>query len=370
MRDRRRFSDEEIRRANGVSLLDLARSYGFELDESTEERRAYHAKRSGGLFFFKDNNKFKHFSSDAKGGPIDFVMFQERITFVEAVKKLLGQNNEFVNWSAYEPSSGLKKKEKRDLILPKRAASCKRAYWYLVSVRGIDPKIVSALIAEKKIYQSEVFVREQSRYESVCAFVGYDENDKARYCFIRGADPNSPVKRDRAGSEKAIPFHIAGGGNRVYVFESPIDAMSHATISQIQGVDWRQDHRISTGTISDAALRWFLAQHPEIQEICWCYDNDRDGIRPQPISQTEYDAAISAGDTSAYIRPSGGFAKNIPYNYGLEAAQEFAIIYRDLGYRTYVHEPVDKDFNADLQLLRRETVELMADLENGDDMEC
>jgi hypothetical protein len=46
-RGRRRFTDEQLEQANSVNLLELARQYGYELENT--ERRAYHAKHSGGL---------------------------------------------------------------------------------------------------------------------------------------------------------------------------------------------------------------------------------------------------------------------------------------------------------------------------------
>jgi len=68
----RHFTEEEIQRANCVSLIDLARQYGFELENGG--RKALHAKKTGGLYIFKDSNRFYHWTADEKGGPIDFVI--------------------------------------------------------------------------------------------------------------------------------------------------------------------------------------------------------------------------------------------------------------------------------------------------------
>ena len=61
-RTRLRFTDEQVGQANSVNLLELARMYGYVLED--KERRAYHAKDSGGLFFYKDNKTV----TDALGG--------------------------------------------------------------------------------------------------------------------------------------------------------------------------------------------------------------------------------------------------------------------------------------------------------------
>lgn len=356
---RLRFTDEQVEQANSVNLLKLAGQYGYELEDS--ERKAYHAKHSGGLYFYKSGNAFKHFGMEgtlsqegkdvSKGGAINFIILHENITFVDAVKRLLGPSYEPVREAA--PRKFVPPPEKKELILPKKAYNFKRAYWYLVEHRGIDPSIISALMNEKKLYQGTYFNKETEKYESVCAFIGYDETGKARYCAMRGADPDSTIKQDKSGSDKDIPFHIVGRSNKVYVLEAPIDAASHATLAMLHGIDWRQDHRITTGCLSDKALQWFLKHHPGITDICWCYDNDIDGKKPVPITKAEYDAAVAAGDDSVFIvEATGKPMKRIPYNWGQMAALENARKYLKLGYKVSVHTP-DDDFNADLVAFRK-----------------
>ena len=372
-RSRLRFTNEQIEQANSVNLLELARQYGYELED--KERKAYHAKHSGGLYFYKDNNTFKHFGSDVKGGAINFVMMQENISFVEAVKRLLGSSYEPVREAA--PRKFVPPPPKKELILPKKADNYKRAYWYLVECRGIDPRIISALMNEKKLYQATFYNRGTQKYESVCTFVGYDKSGKARYCAMRGADPDSTIKQDKSGSEKSIPFHMAGRSNKVYVLEAPIDAASHATLSMLHGIDWRQDHRITTGCLSDKALQWFLKHHPEITDICWGYDNDISGKKPVPITQAEYQAAVAAKDDSVFIvEATGKPMKYIPYNWGQMAALDNARKYRALGYRVSIHTPED-DFNADLINFRQNSAresstktEIESETEDDYEMEC
>jgi hypothetical protein len=358
-RGRLRFTDEQIEQANGVNLLELACQYGYELEDT--ERKAFHAKHSGGLYFYKNSNTFKHFGMGgtrsqegkdvSKGGAINFIILHENMSFVDAVKRLLGPSYEPIREDA--PRRYVPPPEKKDLILPKKAQNYKRAYWYLVQCRGIDPSIVSALMNEKKLYQGSYFNKETEKFESVCAFIGYDEEGKARYCAMRGADPDSEIKHDKSGSDKSIPFHMAGRSNKVYVLEAPIDAASHAALAMLHGIDWRQDHRITTGCLSDKALQWFLKQHPEITDICWGYDNDTDGRKPVPITQAEYDAAVADGDDSVFIvEATGRPMKHIPYNWGQMAALEYARKYKALGYRVSIHTPEVKDFNQDLIAFR------------------
>ena len=142
----RHFTDEEIKRANSVSLIDLARQYGFELENGGN--KALHAKKSGGLYIFKDSNRFYHWTADEKGGPVDFVMKYGNVTYQEAVAQLIGERYE-----AYvRETISYEKEEKGPIVLPDKAENFKRAYWYLVSLRGIEPEIVSVLMNEKKVY--------------------------------------------------------------------------------------------------------------------------------------------------------------------------------------------------------------------------
>lgn len=81
------FTKDQIKQANEVSLIELVKAHGYSLESGG--RRALHARQSGGLYLFRDNNKFYHFSTDTRGGPIDYLMQFERMSFKEAVTHLL-----------------------------------------------------------------------------------------------------------------------------------------------------------------------------------------------------------------------------------------------------------------------------------------
>ena len=302
----RHFTEEEIQRANCVSLIDLARQYGFELENGG--RKALHAKKSGGLYIFKDSNRFYHWTADEKGGPIDFVMKYGNITYPEAVAQLLGERYE-----PYIQTVGpYEKEEKGPLIIPDKAENFKRTYWYLISIRGIEPEIVSVLMNEKKVYQ-------EAQYGN-CVFVGYDESGIPKYCSMRGTYTDKAFKMDAVNSDKSYPFVIGGKSDMVFVCESPIDAMSHATFAKLYGHDWRQDNRISLGCTWDGALERYLQWHPEIKKIVFALDND-----------------YLAKDKDGCYR-----------NWGQMAAMKWCDKYSEKGYEVAIHRPHLKDFNQDL----------------------
>ncbi|MEK3733532.1 MULTISPECIES: DUF3991 and TOPRIM domain-containing protein [unclassified Paenibacillus] len=298
------FSKEQISRANRVNLIDFAKSNGYILENGG--RRALHAKQSGGLYFFKDNNKYYHFSTDTHGGPIDFVMQFWNMEFKKAVAYLLESE-----LPQYQPTSQ-PVKEQGQLVLPEKAPNFRRVAWYLIHVRGIDPEIVSCLMHEKKLYQDK---------SGNCVFVGYDHEGMVKYCSLRGTRLEHPFKQDRPYSDKSYPFHIVGNSHKVYVCESPIDAMSHATLAKLASQDWKTDHRISLGCLSDQALKRFLHYYPNIAEIVFFLDNDKD-------------ATFQNGSPAP--------------NWGQEAALNFVKKYLDLGYTSVIATPVTEDLNGDL----------------------
>ena len=51
-----KFTEDEIRKANSVDILSLARGYGYEPEKAG--RKAVHMKHSGGLYIFPENNRF------------------------------------------------------------------------------------------------------------------------------------------------------------------------------------------------------------------------------------------------------------------------------------------------------------------------
>ena len=83
-----KFTEDEIRKANSVDILSLARGYGYEPEKAG--RKAVHMKHSGGLYIFPENNRFFQWTGPddgVKGGAIDFVMREENLSFPEAVRK-------------------------------------------------------------------------------------------------------------------------------------------------------------------------------------------------------------------------------------------------------------------------------------------
>lgn len=314
------FTEEQMQQIYNTNLIDFAVRHGFEIEKG--DRNTVHVKHSGGLYLFKHGRGYQCFSTQSKGNIVDFVKeYMGASDFKSAAEMIL-------NCRAYEQTEHyippVEKKPRGDLVLPEKDKNFDRTIAYLTRTRGIDKEIVYAMIEQGKVYGARTTSEKTGYSFHNCAFVGYDEGGKARYCALRAPSADSHFRQDVENSDKTYGFTMEGRSNRVYEFEAPIDAMSHATLCKLHGIDWREDHRVSEGCLSDKALYRYLQLHPEIEEIVFCYDNDMDGK----------------------------LADGTPHNHGQVQAEISAETFAGLGYKCFIQTPQTKDFNQDLLTFR------------------
>ena len=148
---------------------------------------------------------------------------------------------------------------------------------------------------------------------------GKNSQGEISYAAFRIASTNYRFRGEVAGSDKASGFLIESEGMNdcVYVFESFIDAMSHANLYNIKYGNkdaWKLHNRLALGGTADTALMELLKRKPNIRNICLCLDND------------------SAGRT---------------------AAKEIASKLRSMGYvNVYERYPNEKDYNDELKKIK------------------
>lgn len=324
------FTEEQMKQVFDTNIIDFAIRHGFEVEKS--DRNTVHVKHSGGLYLFRHGRGYYQFAGQKSGNIIQFTQeYLGASDFKSAVEMILG-------CQAYEQTEHfvppVEKKPRGDLVLPPKDKDFNRTIAYLTRTRGIDSEIVYAMINQGKVYQA---VTQKNGYTfRNCAFVGYDEERKPRYCALRAPSGDRKFRQDVENSDKTDGFCMGGRSNRVYEFEAPIDAMSHATLCKLYGMDWREDHRVAEGCLSDKALSRYLKIHPEIREIVFCYDNDVDGKD----------------------------AKGQPCNHGQAQANLSAEIFEKAGYKVFIQTPQTKDFNTDLMTLR----EMQSHSRDGPDM--
>jgi len=197
-------------------------------------------------------------------GALDYLVKAENMPFRKAVEAVTG----------IAPITAPPQQETvppRAFMLPPKAGISLRLYDYLCNKRGIDIDIVNALIQKEVLY-------EDKRRNVV--FVGHDEQGKARFASVRGT--YGDYRGDCAGSDKRYGFTMKAcmPSERLYIFESPIDAMSHASLENAATGDagaWEQHNRLSLAGTSDTAIPFFLNQHPTVKKLVFCLDNDPAG---------------------------------------------------------------------------------------------
>jgi len=222
-------------------------------------------------------------------GVLDYLVKVEKMPFRGAVEAVAGI-------PPITPLPPPETEKPRTLILPQKAGMPLRLYDYLCVKRGIDSEVVNTLIQEGKLY-------EDKRRNVV--FIGFDEHGTPRFASLRGTGRD--FRCDVAGSDKRYGFNMAFSESApLYIFESPIDCMSHASMTE----DWREQNRLSLAGTSDTAIPFLLNQQKGTRELRFCLDND-------PV--------------------------------GRKAAEDMAQKYAEKGFTTRLELPRGKDFNEDLQ---------------------
>lgn len=147
---------------------------------------------------------------------------------------------------------------------PARNVTNVNAINYLVQERGISEAIVQEFIDSGDLY-------EDSGHHNV-VFIGRDPEGIPHYAHCRGT--GEKFRQDVAGSDKSYGFCYRGSGERLCVFEAPIDLLSFICLFS---KDWQSFSYLSLGGVSSKALEHFLSESPNIKTIYLCLDADDAG---------------------------------------------------------------------------------------------
>ena len=204
---------------------------------------------------------------------LDYLIKVQGMDFVSAVETLCG-------YRAPPPLAYPMPKPRKPFMLPEanRFPSMMLAY---LQGRGIHSDLIRECIKAGTLYESR-------RYQN-CVFVGRDMEGRARFACLRGT--RDSFRMDVEGSDKRYNFSLlAADPNcpRLAVAESPIDALSLATLVKMSGGEWRDSHYLSLGGTAPRAMLQFLYDHPQITQVSLCLDNDKAGI----VGMERLEAAI------------------------------------------------------------------------------
>ena len=194
---------------------------------------------------------------------------------------------------------------------------------YRLQTLRVSPTATDTYQAEavSSKYVDNILLKENTKIfkNNLVISTGKNAQGEISYAAFRIASTNYRFRGEVAGSDKASGFLIESKGMNdcVYVFESFIDAMSHANLYNIKYGNkdaWKLHNRLALGGTADTALMELLKRKPNIRNICLCLDND------------------SAGRT---------------------AAKEIAGKLRSMGYiNIYERYPNEKDYNDELKKVK------------------
>ena len=294
------YSDEQMETANSVRISEI-------LDREGEKYKKWGRQlcwlRHDSVVF-SGSKWFRH--SEGEGGrAIGFCKKFFGMNFQEAMEYLLdfrpemkinltdGKYAKMERKMAPGQENGRpgekREKEPAELILPPKNETMKCAYRYLIKERHLDPEVVSFFAHEGSIYEDKAW--------HGVVFLGKDGEGNVRNAHVRGTmDASHPrdgetrefAKGERKGtqgdgkfrmtcegSDSNYGFGHVGSGNLLYAFEAPIDLLSF--VSYRRG--WRNDSYVALNGVSGNAIFRFMEEHPNVNGVVLCLDNDDPGER-------------------------------------------------------------------------------------------
>ena len=252
---------EQIEKAKEWDLLSYLQTFDpYELKRSGP--REYCTRTHDSL---KISNGKWCWNSRGIGGrtALDYLIKVRGLDFVEAVETLCGSR-------APPPQERPNPKPPKPFSLPEASRFPSAMLSYLQG-RGIHPELLEACIQASALYESR-------KYRN-CVFVGRDPAGRARFACLRGT--RDSFKLDVEGSDKRYNFCLLAADPqcpRLAVAESPIDALSVATLVRRSGGEWRDSHYLSLGGTAPRAMLQFLHDHPHVTQLSLCLDNDKAGM--------------------------------------------------------------------------------------------
>ena len=137
---------------------------------------------------------------------------------------------------------------------------------YLMRQRHIDRDVITGFVREKLLYED---------VHHNCVFVGADGSGEAKHAHIRSTNSEGRVFRmNIEGSASEHCFHKNGTDKSLYVFEAPIDLLSHITLYPY---GWQEHSYVACCGTSIQPVLERLRQNPKLDTVYLCLDNDDAG---------------------------------------------------------------------------------------------
>ena len=264
---------EQVAAARQMTAIEFLRRYRAD-DLVKSSARGEFELKSHNSFKINGESSLWHWKSRGIGGKtaLDYLMHVEGCSFVEAVRLLCEEQPCFIPQRHEEVE-----RKRPPFELPEKSPTTTRVEAYL-RCRGISQAVIDHCLQTGILYESLPYHN--------CVFVGRDAGGTPRYAALRGTYTyGKQFKAESTGSDKRFGFCIepTTESSAVAVFEAAIDAMAEMTLTG----NAADKYRLSLGGIyapeegrdipPPAALEEFLAQHPRVDRIEFCLDNDPPG---------------------------------------------------------------------------------------------
>lgn len=298
------FTEEQKERANAVSIADILQKEHEEVERSGNEWRW---KRHNSVTF-RGNSWYRH-SQQAGSHAIDFMQEFFGMTYPEAVTYLLnGETGQVIHGgsqkipvrAAYSNGKQQRTNQKVQIegtdaatlqadkntshqgmtqemeeavkeklpVPPQKNDAMKRVYAYLMQKRHISREILSFFARQGTLYECA------EHHNAI--FVGKDREGNIRHIHKKGTcSDGSGFRMNEEGSDSAYGFGYAGKGNRLYVFEAPIDLLSFLTLYP---KNWQENSYITLNGVAEHAMLQMLKDYSNLDTVVLCLDHDAAGI--------------------------------------------------------------------------------------------
>lgn len=250
---------EQVEKARQASLADFFIQNGYETERSRSE---LHVKGYGGLYVNIETNEWYCFSqADKHGGrnAINCLTDIIGMDFKSAVEALTGERLSHRDYRQISKAPP----EKKELVLPERAADMRKVFAYLCQTRLLDREIISALAHEGLLYQD-------NRGNAV--FLHKDENGKTVGAEIQGTNAEKRYKGVAAGTSDSLFSVTIGTPTKAYIFESAIDLLSFRQLANQQKI--QNSVLVSMAGLKPNSLKTLSEKG---LQLFACVDNDEAG---------------------------------------------------------------------------------------------
>ena len=287
------FTEQQREQARQTDLAAFLRQCGEKVKKSGSEN----VWLDHGQKVTIRGNLWFHQYEQVGGDAIDFACRFYNMDYPEAVQLMLSMGVGTVQGKA-------KPFARPPLELPSKHENMRRVYGYLIRRRCIDKDVLDAFSYRGLVYEA-------ADYHNA-VFVGIDREGKPRHIHKHSTAAQGSFKGNAPGSEPAFSFHWIGGGDTLFLFEAPIDLLSFVTLHK---QSWKSNSFAAACGVSDRVLWETLKDRPYINNVLICLDNDEAGQK---------------------------------------AARRISEALTEKNLQNQILVPTRKDWNEDLQFLRKE----------------